>query len=72
VVNGDVRLKLYKGNCMVVGRRSTTDSLFDPSIATFEEDAGAYPIFDRFDRRPAPAPRFSEAVGRAVQARSNT
>jgi argininosuccinate synthase len=42
VVNGDVRLKLYKGNCMVVGRRSTTDSLFDPSIATFEEDAGAY------------------------------
>jgi argininosuccinate synthase len=42
VVNGDVRLKLYKGNCMVVGRRSATDSLFDPSIATFEEDAGAY------------------------------
>ncbi len=42
VVNGDVRLKLYKGNVMVVGRRSATDSLFDESIATFEEDAGAY------------------------------
>ncbi|WP_020505026.1 argininosuccinate synthase [Lamprocystis purpurea] len=42
VVNGDVRLKLYKGNVMVVGRRSATDSLFDASIATFEEDAGAY------------------------------
>jgi argininosuccinate synthase len=42
VVNGEVRLKLYKGNVMVVGRRSPTDSLFDPSIATFEEDAGAY------------------------------
>jgi len=42
VVNGDVRLKLYKGNIMVVGRRSDTDSLFDESIATFEDDAGAY------------------------------
>jgi argininosuccinate synthase len=42
VVNGVVRLKLYKGNVMVVGRRSESDSLFDASIATFEEDAGAY------------------------------
>ncbi|MCG6939937.1 MAG: argininosuccinate synthase [Thiohalocapsa sp.] len=42
VVNGDVRLRLYKGNVMVVGRRSETNSLFDESIATFEEDAGAY------------------------------
>lgn len=42
VVNGTVRLKLYKGNVMVVGRRSRTDSLFDSIIATFEEDAGAY------------------------------
>jgi len=42
VVNGDVRLKLYKGNALVVGRRSETNSLFDESIATFEEDAGAY------------------------------
>jgi argininosuccinate synthase len=40
-VNGVVRLKLYKGNVMVVGRKSE-DSLFDESIATFEEDAGAY------------------------------
>jgi len=42
VVNGKVRLKLYKGNVMVVGRKSETNSLFDESIATFEEDAGAY------------------------------
>ncbi|MBK1694339.1 argininosuccinate synthase [Chromatium weissei] len=42
VVNGEVRLKLYKGNVMVVGRKSATNSLFDASIATFEEDAGAY------------------------------
>jgi argininosuccinate synthase len=42
VVNGVVRLKLYKGNLSVVGRRSESDSLFDESIATFEEDAGAY------------------------------
>ena len=41
VVNGVVRLKLYKGNVIVVGRQSA-DSLFDEHIATFEEDAGAY------------------------------
>jgi len=41
-VNGRVRLKLYKGNVTVVGRDSKTDSLFDPAIATFEEDRGAY------------------------------
>ena len=41
-VNGRVRLKLYKGNVIVVGRESATDSLFDPTIATFEDDAGAY------------------------------
>jgi argininosuccinate synthase len=42
VVNGVVRLKLYKGSIMVVGRKSETNSLFDESIATFEDDAGAY------------------------------
>jgi argininosuccinate synthase len=41
-VNGSVRLKLYKGTVIVVGRESKSDSLFDPTIATFEEDAGAY------------------------------
>lgn len=41
-VNGDVKLKLYKGNVILVGRRSETNSLFDESIATFEDDAGAY------------------------------
>jgi argininosuccinate synthase len=40
-VNGVVRVKLYKGNVSVVGRKSD-DSLFDASIATFEDDAGAY------------------------------
>ena len=42
VVTGEVRLKLYKGNVVVVGRKSESDSLFDPNIATFEEDEGAY------------------------------
>jgi len=42
VVNGTVRLKLYKGNVIVAGRKSPTHSLFDESIATFEDDAGAY------------------------------
>lgn len=41
VVNGDVRVKLYKGNVSIAGRRSD-DSLFDGKIATFEDDAGAY------------------------------
>ena len=36
-VTGEVRLQLYKGNCMVVGRASS-GSLYDPSYATFEED----------------------------------
>ncbi|MGB5451817.1 MAG: argininosuccinate synthase [Sedimenticolaceae bacterium] len=42
VVNGTVRVKLYKGNVIVAGRKSPTHSLFDESIATFEDDAGAY------------------------------
>ncbi len=46
-VNGRVRVKLYKGQVMVVGRRSAQDSLFDTAIATFEDDAGA------FDQRDA-------------------
>ncbi|MDA8416853.1 MAG: argininosuccinate synthase [Betaproteobacteria bacterium] len=41
-VNGWVRLKLYKGSVTVVGRESDSDSLFDPAIATFEDDQGAY------------------------------
>ncbi|MBO4329392.1 MAG: argininosuccinate synthase [Rhodocyclaceae bacterium] len=41
-VNGWVRLKLYKGNVIVVARDSKNDSLFDSTIATFEDDAGAY------------------------------
>ena len=41
-VNGWVRVKLYKGNVIVAGRDSKTDSLFDPTIATFEDDQGAY------------------------------
>lgn len=41
VVNGEVRIKLYKGNVSVVGRQSN-DSLFDANIATFNDDGGAY------------------------------
>ena len=42
VVNGWVRIKLYKGNVIVSARDSKTNSLFDATIATFEDDAGAY------------------------------
>jgi argininosuccinate synthase len=41
-VNGTVKLKLYKGTIMCVGRESLTDSLFDPKISTFDDDGGAY------------------------------
>ena len=41
-VNGVVRLKLYKGNVIVVGRKSEANSLFDTRISTFEDDGGAY------------------------------
>lgn len=41
-VNGVVRLKLYKGNVTVTGRKSEKDSLFDATMATFEDDAGSY------------------------------
>ena len=41
-VNGDVRVKLYKGSVNVVGRQSASDSLFDETIATFDDDGGAY------------------------------
>ena len=41
-VNGTVRVKLYKGTVLVVGRSSKADSLFDSKIATFDDDKGAY------------------------------
>jgi len=44
-VNGTIRLKLYKGNVVVVGRNSA-DSLYDDMVASFEDDAGAYNQFD--------------------------
>lgn len=40
-VSGEVRLELYKGNCMVTGRRSPL-SLYDEAIASMEDDQGAY------------------------------
>jgi argininosuccinate synthase len=43
-VNGQVRLKLYKGNVMVLGRRSP-DSLYSMEHVTFEDDA----VYDQRD-----------------------
>jgi argininosuccinate synthase len=40
-VEGEVKLKLYKGNVIVVGR-SSPKSLYSDTIVTFEDDAGAY------------------------------
>jgi argininosuccinate synthase len=41
-VNGTVRVRLYKGNVTVEGRKSARDSLFNSALATFEDDAGVY------------------------------
>ena len=41
-VNGWVRVKLYKGNIIVVGRDSKTNTLYTPEISTFEDDDGVY------------------------------
>jgi argininosuccinate synthase len=43
-VTGTVRLKLYKGNCIVTGRKSP-HSLYSPELATFEADA----VYDQKD-----------------------
>ena len=40
-VNGKVRVKLYKGNVIPVGRESA-DTLVDENVATFDDDDGAY------------------------------
>ncbi|MGE5894392.1 MAG: argininosuccinate synthase [bacterium] len=43
-VNGTVRLKIYKGNCIVVGRKSP-NSLYDPELSTFGEET----VYDQKD-----------------------
>jgi argininosuccinate synthase len=65
-VNGVVRLKLYKGNVIVTGRKSD-DSLFDASIATFEDDEGAYNQADAggFIKLNALRMRIAAAKGRS-------
>ncbi len=44
-VSGEVRLKLYKGNVTITGRRSPS-SLYKERVVTFEDDAGAYNQLD--------------------------
>lgn len=68
VVNGSVRLKLYKGSVSAVGR-SSNDSLFDESIATFEDDAGAYDQADAEGFIKLNALRLRIAAGRGRSAR---
>src|SRR5204863_5578218 len=68
-VNGRVRLKLYKGNVAVAGRDSKSDSLFDPVIATFEEDRGAYDQADASGFIRLNALRMRTAANRRRQRR---
>ena len=71
-VNGTVRVKLYKGTVMTVGRSSPKDSLFDATIATFEEDQGAYDQADAagFIRLNALRMRIAERLRAAGSART--
>jgi argininosuccinate synthase len=66
-VNGTVRLKLYRGNVMVAGRRSDRDSLFDETVATFEDDAGAFRQSDASGFIRLNALRFQVAARRRRQ-----
>ena len=70
-VNGTVRLKLYKGTVLVVGRKSKSDSLFDSKIATFDDDGGAYNQADAagFIRLNALRLRIGAKRGRIQRAR---
>ena len=63
-VNGTVRLKLYKGNITIVGRKSEADSLFDANIASFEDDQGAYDQKDAAGFIKLNALRLRIAAGR--------
>ena len=65
-VCGDVRLKLYKGNAYVLGRRSER-SLYNPAIASFEDDKNAYRQKDAegFIRLNALRLRFLSAANKA-------
>ncbi len=64
-VTGRVRLKLYKGNVIVVGRDSP-HSLYDTRVVTFEEDGGAYDQVDAqgFIKLNALRLRLGAAIGR--------
>lgn len=66
-VSGKVKLKLYKGNVEVMGRASE-NSLFDESIATFEDDAGAYDQADAagFIKLNALRMRIAASKGRSL------
>ena len=72
-VDGKVRLKLYKGNVIVVGRESATDSLYDADIVTFEDDAGAYDQSDAggFIKLNALRLKLASKLGRKLTSRES-
>ena len=63
-VTGTARLKLYKGNCIVVGRRAER-SLYDPDISTFEES-------DAYDQKDAEGFIKLNALRLRIRAAMNT
>ena len=69
-VNGTVKLKLYKGTVICVGRESKTDTLFDMKISTFEDDQGAYNQADAGGFIRLNALRMRIAAARGARKRS--
>ncbi len=69
-VNGTVKLKLYKGTVICVGRESKTDTLFDMKISTFEDDQGAYNQADAGGFIRLNALRMRIAASRGARKRS--
>ena len=67
-VNGEVKLKLFKGQISVLGRRSD-DSLYDEDVVTFEDDQGAYNQADAtgFIRLNALRLRLGAKMGRKLR-----
>lgn len=67
-INGWIRIKRYKGNVIIVGSGSKTDSLYAPDISTFEDEEGVYSQVDaenfiKLNALPTIAEKIRELCG---------
>ena len=68
-VRGLVRLRLFKGNIIVLGRQSGSNSMYDEAIVSFDDESGAYAQSDAegFIRLNALRLRVGAARGRSLK-----